>query len=131
MTASCGPRIVEADGTAPMHARRFIRSCLHRTGSEALTSAAELLISEVVTNAVVHTDSSECTIEVVVDDLVVRVEVEDSAPGALPRLLAPDDELFGGRGLHIVDATARRWGWEVGALTKLVWFELERPTERR
>lgn len=57
----------------------------------------------------------------------LRVEVEDpSTRQPLPRSASADEE--GGRGLHLVDALATRWGTDLpapGSTGKTVWFELD------
>ena len=83
---------------------------------------AELLVSELVTNAVVHAQTS-LEVSVHVGKTAVRVEVKDDSD-ALPIARLPRDEAMGGRGLHLVEAIARSWGIERRELGKVVWFEL-------
>ena len=89
-----------------------------------------LLVSEVVTNAVVHGDSRELDVIASVTERFVRVEVCDDGEGFVPRprALAPDD--VGGWGLFLVEQLASAWGVSFSGRTT-VWFELPcRPTPR-
>jgi anti-sigma regulatory factor (Ser/Thr protein kinase) len=108
-------------------ARQFLRDWLHHVELDPICEQAELLVSEVVTNALVHGDTD-------VDMHVrrypghVRVEVRDSDPHlALPASASPDGEAEGGRGLVIVAALASAWGNSPSGRGKTVWFELPVP----
>jgi len=95
-----------------------------------IAEAAELVISELVTNAARH---SEDPIEVrlsCVDELL-RIEVEDTShrmPAELPAMEDVDSEATGGRGLPLVAAMSSRWGVESEGLSKCVWAEFDLPT---
>lgn len=80
------------------------------------------MISEVVTNAVIH-GRSAVLVDVAVQDRRLRVEVSDDGDG-LPRLPAVDDALPSGRGLRIVGLLASDWGVRPKSPGKTVWFEL-------
>ncbi len=84
----------------------------------------ELLVSELVTNAVVHAVSAP-RIEVHLGPASVRVSVRDADP-RLPRQRVPDEERPGGRGLHLVEQVSTRWGAEPTGEGKVVWFEIDR-----
>jgi anti-sigma regulatory factor (Ser/Thr protein kinase) len=121
---------------------RAARAFVHRvlTGAAVPDLAVEratLLVSELVTNAVLHTDTDICVR--VRQEPIVRVEVEDEG-GAIPEaaLPAPDplgpvlvepvhvEELApGGLGLAIVARLASRWGVSEATPRKTVWFELD------
>ncbi|MGW8551582.1 SpoIIE family protein phosphatase [Streptomyces tubercidicus] len=111
-------------------ARRLARRALARWGLEELTDQLELLVSEVVTNAVRYAERP-ITLRLLRTD-VLRCEVGDDVP-QLPRLrqARPSDE--GGRGLYLVNRMARRWGATRLSMGKVVWFELSMPpgTPRR
>jgi anti-sigma regulatory factor (Ser/Thr protein kinase) len=97
------------------------------TGEETV-EIAMLLTSELAGNAVLHGRGEiELTICASVDTL--RVEVRDRSP-ALPRLREPELYDASGRGLHIVDALASRWGTDPDGDTKVVWFELQLVEDR-
>ena len=76
----------------------------------------ELIVSEMVTNSIVHSRSGRPGGTVIVglsgDGRQVRVEVTDDGGPGLPRLRPVDAGAESGRGLHLVDALAAAWGWD-------------------
>ena len=112
-----------ASPTSPRDARAFVRDLLS-TDDAALVSSVELLVSELVTNAVVHASSAP-RIEVHLGRESVRVAVRDDDP-AMPAPRIPDQARPGGRGLHLVESIATRWGAEPSEHGKVVWFEIDR-----
>lgn len=114
---------------APRAARDFVRAALAGWDGagdlEDLAESVTLLVSEVVTNAVVHASSDvEVLIRLNADAAVVEVtDTSDSAP--VPR--DADDEATSGRGMALVDALARSWGVRPApGGGKTVWFEVAR-----
>jgi serine phosphatase RsbU (regulator of sigma subunit)/anti-sigma regulatory factor (Ser/Thr protein kinase) len=107
-------------------ARRLVRHALRRWDLEPLVEAAELLVSEVITNAVRYAERP-VTLRLLRTD-VLRCEVGDDAP-TLPRMrhAQPQDE--GGRGLYLVNRMAQRWGATRLSSGKVVWFEMGIPPE--
>ena len=89
-----------------------------------LLASIELLMSELVTNAVLHA-SSAARLDVHVTRANIRVEVFDD-DATLPELRPLDTMRSGGRGLQLVDAIASRWGSEPQRTGKVVWFEMDR-----
>ena len=108
--------------TSAADARRFVGSTLVGWGSDDVADAARLLVSELVTNAVLH---ARTDVEVVVKlrRKGVRVEVRDGSP-ATPTVRHYDDEAMTGRGIALVDQLANRWGVDTRNSGKTVWFEL-------
>jgi CheY-like chemotaxis protein/anti-sigma regulatory factor (Ser/Thr protein kinase) len=104
-------------------ARGLVRDALSSVDNE-LVSSIELLVSELVTNAVLHT-SSGARLDVHVNRTNIRVEVFDE-DATLPEPRLPDDHDTGGRGLQLVDRIASRWGSEPQRDGKVVWFEIDR-----
>jgi anti-sigma regulatory factor (Ser/Thr protein kinase) len=102
-------------------ARRFVVSVLASHLDEARLNDVEVIVSEVVTNGVMH---AATTMELVVElrDDVAHVELVDSAPGE--PLIRPETGADGGFGLRIVSAMARRWGVRHEDDSKAVWFEI-------
>ena len=93
---------------------------------------AELLTSEVVSNAVKHAglDPSQEIVVRIVADGYVRVEVVDQGPPFEADLRRPGSG-SSGWGLLLVDAVATSWGVEREGSGKRVWFEVGgRPSER-
>ncbi|WP_055418082.1 SpoIIE family protein phosphatase [Streptomyces pactum] len=114
---------LEPEDAAPGRARRLARRALARWGMEDLTDSVELLVSEVVTNAVRYA-SKPVTLRLLRTD-VLRCEVGDDVP-QLPRLRQARHTDEGGRGLYLVNRLARRWGATRLSTGKVVWFELNR-----
>ncbi|MFE3811160.1 SpoIIE family protein phosphatase [Streptomyces sp. NPDC059131] len=112
---------LEPEDAAPGRARRLARRALSRWGLEELSDAVELLVSEVVTNAVRYAERP-VTLRLLRTD-VLRCEVGDDSP-QLPRQRRARDTDEGGRGLFLVNRLARRWGATRLSSGKVVWFEL-------
>jgi anti-sigma regulatory factor (Ser/Thr protein kinase) len=125
-------RLRESDLTAVADVRASLRDLLRSWswGGPEQTDVAELLISELVTNALVHTDhGAEVTATLVRGRLAkaadrLRVEVRDSV-ARRPMVRKPDGEATGGRGLMLVQMLADAWGVRPQATGKVVWFELD------
>jgi len=118
-------------------ARLHARAVLHECGLAGLAEAAELIVSELVTNAVRastapdgHPRYDATGMPVVVlrlasDRFKLLVEVWDVIPGA-PAAAHPGPDDESGRGLMLVAAQCDRWSWESapGWPGKVVWAEL-------
>ncbi|MPY34717.1 SpoIIE family protein phosphatase [Streptomyces adustus] len=105
-------------------ARRLTHRTLRRWGLESLLESTELLVSEVVTNAV-RCASRPISLRLLRTD-VLRCEVTDDSPQA-PRMRCAEVDDEGGRGLYLVNQIARRWGSTRLSAGKVVWFELPIP----
>ncbi|MFI6286982.1 SpoIIE family protein phosphatase [Streptomyces sp. NPDC051018] len=116
---------LDPEDAAPGRARRLARRALSRWGMEELSDAVELLVSEVVTNAVRYAERP-VTLRLLRTD-VLRCEVGDDSP-QLPRQRKARDTDEGGRGLFLVNRLARRWGATRLSSGKVVWFELPTRT---
>ncbi|MER6994289.1 ATP-binding SpoIIE family protein phosphatase [Streptomyces sp. NPDC000410] len=112
---------LEPEDAAPGRARRLARRALARWDLEDLSDSVELLVSEVVTNAVRYAERP-VTLRLLRTD-VLRCEVGDDSP-QLPRQRRARDTDEGGRGLFLVNRLARRWGATRLSTGKVVWFEL-------
>ncbi len=112
---------------APAIARRCIVRWLAPEVEGEELDTAKLLVSELVTNAVVH-GHGEITLRATLDEDRLLVDVIDQGRGFERTVRQRDFASVGGRGLAIVDAEASRWGIHEG--TTHVWFELERPGPR-
>jgi anti-sigma regulatory factor (Ser/Thr protein kinase) len=122
------------DASAAAIARQFVEDNRDHIRPD-LVQDARLLVSEVVTNAVLH-GRGEITLMVKVDRPSIGIAVADSGddlPAKLPA--APPPSQASGRGLRIVDALASAWGVTPNpgrTPGKVVWFELHpQPTDRR
>ncbi|MFE2974773.1 ATP-binding protein [Streptomyces sp. NPDC059258] len=117
-------RVGHAERSAVGEVRRELREFLrHRSGQEQ-TEAAELLVSELVTNALIHTRHG-AVVTATATSARLRVEVQDFASEDLPAPYVPNaDDGTHGRGLILVRSLADAWGVQAQALGKTVWFEL-------
>lgn len=139
---------VRPDPAEVSRARRWARSRLAGSGigaDEPLAETLILLISELVTNAVVHTGcpavlrmrfpaqtgavggdgATDPSADKGPELGTVRVEVADASARA-PRQRRADEEATNGRGLELVDGLADRWGWQPEGAGKRIWCEIDR-----
>ncbi|MFI9201536.1 ATP-binding protein [Streptomyces sp. NPDC053048] len=109
-------------------ARRFAGGLLAEWGLEELTGDAVLLLSEIVTNAIVHVPAGSGDVELVLSrtqgHLVAQVT---DGGGRLPRCarVGPDSE--NGRGMWLVEQIAAQWGHHASHTGTTVWFALALP----
>ena len=115
---------------APARARAFLAHATCTAHHAGVLASAQLLVSELVTNAVRH-GAAPVTVQVECDTTAgVVVRVHDEGP-AHPRLVRAGARDEGGRGLALVDAVSDDWGVEPTGRGKAVWFRLHldsRPT---
>ena len=118
-------RRFDQDTQTPRAARRFVTQALTGVDDDDLTDTITLLVSELVTNAVLHA-GSDVEVSVRLTARAARVEVTDaSAQDVAPRTAATEED--SGRGLALVGNLARRWGVRPAAGGgKTVWFEVDR-----
>lgn len=111
-----------ASPEAAVRARRWVTDSLTQRGRGDLAELAQLLTSELVTNAILHAET-ELTLTLTGADggLCVAVSDEDFE---LPSVGALDPEASGGRGMQLVGELAKDWGVYVRPAGKTVWFEL-------
>ncbi|MET7620512.1 ATP-binding protein [Streptomyces sp. NPDC005408] len=104
-----GVELTAQDLRRPGQLRRIARAQLHRLKLDGLADSAVLLISELVTNALVHGQGTEFALRLIHSASEVRIEVYDGS-AVRPYVCAagPDDE--SGRGMTIVASTADSWG---------------------
>lgn len=117
---------VPPDPAAVAHARRFLRNTMYDWDiDEETTDAAELCLSELVTNAVIHAHDG-CSVRVLLEQGILTTTVRDNGtPEAGPAEHADDPLRVHGRGLELVDVLATRWGSELDTVGTTVWFVLE------
>lgn len=103
-------------------ARRMVREALRAAHAEHFIESAELAISELVTNAVVHA-GTETKVIVRTTSRGVRAEVADGSRHApVPKTWSPTAGT--GRGMHLVAGSVDRWHFIVHPTGKTVWFEI-------
>jgi anti-sigma regulatory factor (Ser/Thr protein kinase) len=109
---------------SPAQARHEVEQFAVENQLVAEPAVALVVLSELVTNAVLHgAEPIEVCVSGVGDALRIEVSDGDAESARLvPRAQQPGRP--GGLGLHIVDALARRWGTEVREDGKTVWAEI-------
>jgi anti-sigma regulatory factor (Ser/Thr protein kinase) len=121
---------IGADPAEVGRARRWVGARLADcgVGDDGTAETVVLLVSELVTNAVVHAGTPS-VLRVLLNGLhpagTVRVEVADLSTRTPRQRHAHGDETHG-RGLELVASLADRWGWQCEGLGKLVWCEVKR-----
>ncbi|MFJ5549509.1 ATP-binding protein [Streptomyces sp. NPDC093225] len=116
-------RLRRADLRCVGDVRRALRELLREWGRPEAADVAELLTTELVTNALVHTDQgAEVTARLAGSRL--RVEVLDHTAKRPEPLVPTADDGTHGRGLLLVQALADAWGVTARGTGKVVWFEL-------
>ncbi len=121
-----GMRIVtplDADTAAIRRARKTVSDQLWAWGLPGLVDDAELITSELVTNALEHGGGViELRLAAMPDR--VRISVVDGNPQHLPAVATDRGLRVGGRGLSLIEQLASDWGYDVGPDGKEVWAEL-------
>ena len=112
---------------APGRARRTVLSRLADTVTAAVAADVGLLVSELVTNSVLHANVGAGTIDVAVSLLPGRLRLTVSDPGGdtVPHLVAREPKRPGGLGLFLVETLSSSWGVkrERGGVVR-VWCEI-------
>ncbi|GAA2922433.1 SpoIIE family protein phosphatase [Streptomyces enissocaesilis] len=107
-------------------ARRQLRDLLHDWTDEEQLDAAVLMVSEMVTNVLVHTDGDALLVAEATGEpgaRRLRVEVADSSD-ELPHKRRPGEMASSGRGLILMEMLADTWGVDPRGEGKCIWFEL-------
>ncbi|MFD8423361.1 ATP-binding protein [Streptomyces sp. NPDC059466] len=112
--------------TSVRRARRLATAQLGEWGLEDLADTAELLVSELVTNALRHT-RGPLRLNLYARGSHLRCEVEDTEPtGPVRRFVDADAE--SGRGTELLDLLTETWGSTRTATGKTMWFEIPTRT---
>ena len=112
------------DTRAPSEARRFVRTTLTSWGLVEQIDVAELLTSEIVTNAITHARSA---VRLIVRTYGQRLKIEawdDGRGDTVPMVVEHAVDAESGRGLVLVEKLSAQWGFQTSGPTKGVWFEL-------
>lgn len=112
--------LLEPNATSPAIARAYCDGVLLGEVDRDRRDDARLVVSELVTNAVVHA-RTRIDLTIVVRDAAVRIEVTDFDVDR-PKIWTGDE---GGRGIPIVEALGRAWGVVDMGSGKTVWCELD------
>lgn len=120
-----------ADQQAASTARRFIRERLGWLEPQ-VREDFELLVTELVTNSLRHSQMSESDlidVAISIDDELIRAEICDPGGGFEAEPVMPSRSAESGRGLWIVQSLAKNWGI-VSTPPTCVWFEMKREPSR-
>ncbi|MCX3063638.1 ATP-binding protein [Streptomyces beihaiensis] len=105
--------------------RRITRLHLRHWGLPHLIEAAELCVSEMVSNVITHVGPGTPTqLALSMSGTFLHIEVQDPDSRALPTLISAADDSEAGRGMRLVDAVTDRWGVSLKADRKVTWCEL-------
>ncbi|MEF9903035.1 MULTISPECIES: ATP-binding protein [Streptomyces] len=132
--ASVGPQRYQerypAKLEAASQARRDITLALKTWGLLHLVDAAEQIVTELVANAVEHTDAATVGVSITrTGEEAARIVVTDTSR-TRPTPAVPSADAEHGRGLLLVEALAHGWGSEVVHGGKRVWADLPADGER-
>jgi anti-sigma regulatory factor (Ser/Thr protein kinase) len=106
--------------------RRVMRLHLGLWGLSSLADAAQVCVSELVTNVIRHVGhGTAAVLAVSVRETFLRIEVLDRGVRSLPALQKPEPDEEAGRGLLLVEALCSRWGVEQRPDGKVIWCELD------
>ncbi|ARF73675.1 ATP-binding SpoIIE family protein phosphatase [Streptomyces sp. NPDC012600] len=125
--------IAQAEPERISVARQLVRELLHDWKDPEQVDSAVLMVSEMATNVLVHTDGDALMAAEVSGDRGerrLRVEVAD-ASDELPHKRRPGEMASSGRGLVLMEMLADAWGVDPRGEGKSIWFELyEAPAEK-
>lgn len=124
--------IAQAEPERIAAARQQLRELLHDWADTDQMDSAVLLVSEMVTNVLVHTDGDALLVAEMTrhgaEPRRLRVEVADASDD-LPHKRRPGELASSGRGLVLMELLADRWGVDPRGEGKSIWFELYEPAE--
>jgi len=127
MVEGSGRRVFPGRADQVAQARRFAVDALGPLFG--LRDVVSLLVSEAVTNALLHSasgrDHGTFTVAYALSRARLRMEVHDGGAATLPRRRPHDLDSISGRGLGLLDALADRWGHRGDERGRVVWFELD------
>ncbi|MGW6158022.1 SpoIIE family protein phosphatase [Streptomyces sp. NPDC055144] len=117
--------VAQAEPERVAAARQHLRELLHDWTDEDQVDSAVLMISEMLTNVLVHTDGDALLVAEVADGPArrLRAEVADASDD-LPHKRHPGELASSGRGLVLMELLADRWGVDPRGEGKSIWFEL-------
>jgi anti-sigma regulatory factor (Ser/Thr protein kinase) len=121
--------VAQAEPERVSVARQQLRELLHDWSSTEQVDSAVLLLSEMLTNVLVHTDTDALLLAEVSGEKGerrMRVEVTDAGE-ELPHKRRPGELASSGRGLLLIELLADTWGVEPRGVGKSIWFELYEP----
>ncbi|MFC5172499.1 ATP-binding SpoIIE family protein phosphatase [Streptomyces mutomycini] len=123
--------IAQAEPERVAAARQQVRELLHDWADAEQVDSAELMVSEMSTNVLMHTDGDALLVAEVTGERGerrLRVEVAD-ASDELPHKRRPGEMASSGRGLMLMEMLAAAWGVDPRGEGKSIWFELYESAE--
>ncbi|MFI2260087.1 SpoIIE family protein phosphatase [Streptomyces tubercidicus] len=118
--------IAQAEPERIAEARRQVREVLHDWADPDQVDSAVLMVSEMVTNVLLHTDGDAVLVAEITGERGarrIRVDVADSSD-ELPHRRSPGELASSGRGLMLLELLAGAWGVDPRGDGKSTWFEL-------
>jgi anti-sigma regulatory factor (Ser/Thr protein kinase) len=119
-------RLFVATPTVLREVRHFVREALHTWGDDDLGSTAEVVATELATNAVRHAHSPFC-VSLSRTSAAIAIEVRDTSFDP-PEHLRGDAGHAGGRGVRLIAALSHAWGTRDERDGKTVWAEVARTS---
>ncbi|MGH3098259.1 MAG: SpoIIE family protein phosphatase [Streptosporangiales bacterium] len=119
---------VTGESGSVANARHFLTGVLDEWGLQSLVDTGALLVSEAVTNALLHARSA-ADVHIHRTAAGVEVEVRD-LDERVPAVRVVDGDSESGRGLYLLEALASDWGAEPSPSGKRVWFRLDLPGDQ-
>ncbi|MFK0258369.1 SpoIIE family protein phosphatase [Streptomyces sp. NPDC090445] len=123
--------VAQAEPARIAGARRQIRELLHDWADPEQVDSAVLMVSEMVTNVLLHTDGDALLVAEAVGEpgaRRLRIEVADSSD-ELPHVRHPGEMASSGRGVLLMEMLADAWGADPRGEGKSIWFELNEQSE--
>lgn len=115
--------ILSADASSVAEGRRFVRNQLSEWGLGAIRDAVVLVASELITNVLLHTDSTP-TVYLTSDGNHLRLGIADGS-SYIPRLRSYANESTTGRGMVLVESMTTSWCVEPHPEGKVVWCDFD------
>lgn len=118
--------VKQAEPERIAEARHQVRDVLHDWSDEDQVDSAVLMVSEMVTNVLMHTDGDALLVAEITGEKGsrrIRVDVADSSD-ELPHRRTPGELASSGRGLVLMELLAGAWGVDPRGDGKSTWFEL-------
>ncbi|MBW5253566.1 SpoIIE family protein phosphatase [Streptomyces sp. P01-B04] len=123
--------IAQAEPERIAAARSLLREMLHDWADAEQVDSAVLMVSEMATNVLVHTDGDALMVAQATGEhgtRRLRVEVSDGSD-ELPHKRRPGEMASSGRGLVLMEVLAHAWGVDPRGSGKSIWFELYESAE--
>ncbi|MGP3980826.1 SpoIIE family protein phosphatase [Streptomyces sp. KR80] len=118
--------IAQAEPERVAGIRQQLRELLHDWADPEQVDSAELMVSEMVTNVLLHTDGDALIVAEIVGERGkrrLRVDVSDGSDEQ-PHRRRPGEMASSGRGLLLMEMLAQHWGVDPRGEGKCIWFEL-------